>query len=99
MSYADAEVFLKNDASFPGDTASCAYRLAVHSVLVDIMMGPMAPFVVAYHQCIQALQPHLQLSLKLHYGAVGRGAYCMALRILYWLTQQFLYFLSKCKFN
>ena len=48
MSYADAELFLKNEASFPGDTASCAYRLAAHSVLVDIMMGPTAPFAVAY---------------------------------------------------
>ena len=99
MSYADAEVFLKNDTSFPGDTASCAYRLAAHSVLVDIMMGPMTPFAVAYRQCVQALQPHLQLSLKLHYGDVGGGAYRMALRILYWLTQQFLYFLSERKFN
>jgi hypothetical protein len=99
MSYADAEIFLKNDTSFPGDTASCAYRLAAHSVLVDIMMGPTDPFAVAYRQCIQALQPHLLLSLKLHYGDVGGGAYRMALRILYWLTQQFLYFLSERKFN
>ena len=75
MSYADAEVFLKNDTSFPGDTASCAYRLAAHSVLVYIMMGPMTPFAVAYRQCVQTLQPHLQLSLKLHYGDVGGGAY------------------------
>jgi hypothetical protein len=99
MSYSDAELFLKNEASFPGDTASCAYRLAAHSVLVDIMMGPTAPFAVAYRQCVQSLQPHLQLSLKLHYGEVGGGAYRMALRILYWLTQQFLYFLSERKFN
>ena len=99
MSYADAEIFLKNDASFPGDTASCGYRLAAHSVLVDIMMGPTAPFAVAYRQCIQGLQPHLMLSLKLHYGAIGGGAYHMALRILYWLSQQFLYFLSQRKFN
>jgi hypothetical protein len=99
MSYADAEIFLKNDASFPGDTASCGYRLAAHSVLVDIMMGPTAPFAVAYRQCIQSLQPHLMLSLKLHYGAIGGGAYHMALRILYWLSQQFLYFLSQRKFN
>jgi hypothetical protein len=99
MSYADAELFLKNEASFPGDTASCAYRLAAHSILVDIMMGPTAPFAVAYRQCVQALQPHLLLSLKLHYGDVGGGAYRMAIRILYWLTQQFLYFLSERKFN
>jgi hypothetical protein len=99
MSYSDAELFLKNDTSLPGDTASCAYRLAAHSVLVDIMMGPTAPFAVAYRQCVQALQSHLQLSLKLHYGDVGGGAYHMALRILYWLTQQSLYFLSERKFN
>jgi hypothetical protein len=99
MSYSDAELFLKNDASFPVDTNSCAFRLAAHSVLVDIMMGPTAPFAVAYRQCVQALQSNLQLSLKLHYGDVGGGAYRMALRIMYWLTQQFLYYLSERKFN
>ena len=99
MSYSDAELFLKSEASFPGDTASCSYRLAAHSILVDIMLGPTTPFAVAYRQCVQALQPHLQLSLKLHYGEVGGGAYRMALRILYWLTQQFLYFLSERKFH
>jgi hypothetical protein len=57
MSYANAEMFLKNETSVPGDTAACTYRLAGHSVLVDIMMGPMAPFAVAYRQCIKALQP------------------------------------------
>jgi hypothetical protein len=99
MSYSDAELFLKNETSFPGDTASCSYRLAAHSVLVDIMMGPTAPFAIAYRQCVQALQPHLQLSLKLHYGEVGGGAYRIALRILYWLTQQYLYFFAERKFN
>jgi hypothetical protein len=54
---------------------------------------------VAYRQCTQELQSHLLLSLKLHYGDVGGGAYKMALRILYWMTQQFLYFLSERKFN
>jgi hypothetical protein len=99
MSYADVEVFLKNDTTFLGDTASCAYWLSAHSILVDIMMGPMAPFIVAYRQCTQALQPHLLLSLKLHYGGVGGGAYRMVLQILYWMAQQFLYFLLECKFN
>jgi hypothetical protein len=99
MSYSDAELFLKNDAAFPSNTASCAYRLSAHSILVDIMMGPLAPFAVAYRQCTQELQSHLLLSLKLHYGDVGGGAYKMALRILYWMTQQFLYFLSERKFN
>ena len=28
MSYADAQSFLKNDANFPPDASSCAYRLA-----------------------------------------------------------------------
>lgn len=99
MSYSDAEKFLKNDASFPVDTTACGFRLAAHSVLVDIMMGPTAPFAVAYRQCVQALQSNLQLSLKLHYGETGGGAYHMALRIMYWLTQQFLYYLSERKFN
>lgn len=50
MSYADAEIFLKNETSFPADMAACAYRLVAHSVMVDIMLGPMAPFAVAYWQ-------------------------------------------------
>ena len=33
MSYANAQVFLKNDANFPPNTSSCAYHLAAHSVL------------------------------------------------------------------
>ena len=48
MSYANAQVFLKNDTNFPPNTSSCAYHLAAHSVLVDIMMGPTNPFAVAY---------------------------------------------------
>ena len=48
MFYANAQVFLKNDANFPPDTSSCAYCLAAHSMLVDIMMGPTNPFTVAY---------------------------------------------------
>lgn len=99
MSYADAELFLKNYALFPADSPSCAYRLAAHSILVDIMMGPTCPYAVAYRQCVQALQSHLLLSLKLQYGDAGGEAYVMSLRILYWLTQQFLYFLSQRKFN
>jgi hypothetical protein len=71
MSYADAELFLKNDALFPADSPSCAYRLAAHSIMVDIMMGPTCPYAVAYRQCVQALQLHLLLSLKLQYGKTG----------------------------
>ena len=52
MSYADAQAFLKNDASFLPDTSSCTYHLAAHSVLVDIMMGPTNPFAVAYRNCV-----------------------------------------------
>ena len=51
-------------------------------------------YVVTYHHCIQALQLHLLLSLQLHYGD---EAYMIGLQILYWLTQQFLYFLSQRK--
>lgn len=97
MSYADAEIFLKNDAHFPVDSPSCAYRLAAHSIMVDIMMGPTCPYAVAYRQCVQALQSHLLLSLRLQYGDAGGGAYHLSLRILYWLTQQFLYYLSQRK--
>ena len=52
MSYANAQVFLKNGTNFLPDTSSYAYCLAAHSVLVDIMMGPMNPFAVAYRNCI-----------------------------------------------
>ena len=99
MSYADAQAFLKNDACFLPDTSSCAYCLAAHSVLVDIMMGSTNPFAVTYWNCIRELQSHLLLGLRLHYGNEGGACYHMALRILYWLMQQFLYFLSQRKFS
>ena len=99
MSYADAQAFLKNNACFLPDTSSCTYRLMAHSMMVNIMMGPTNPFAVAYHNCIRKLQSHLLLGLRLHYGDEGGACYHMALRILYWLTQQFLYFLSQRKFS
>ena len=98
-SYADAQAFLKNDTSFLPDTSSCTYYLATHRVLVDIMMGPTNLFAVAYCTCVRDLQSHLLLGLRLHYGDKGGACYHMALRILYWLTQQFLYFLSQRKFS
>jgi hypothetical protein len=52
MSYADAEIFLKNDALFQADSPSCAYCLATHSIMVDIMMGPTALYAMAYRQCV-----------------------------------------------
>jgi hypothetical protein len=67
--------------------------------MVDLMMGETAPFAVEYRQCVQQLRPHFDLSLVVHYGETGGEAYMMALRILYWLTQQFLYFLSERKFG
>ena len=79
MSYADAQAFLKNDASFPPNTSACTYCLAAHSMLVDIMMGPTNPFVVAYQKCMQDLQLHLLLGLRLHYGNEGGACYHMAL--------------------
>ena len=99
MSYADAQSFLKNDTCFLADTSACTYCLVAHSVLVDMMMGPTSPYAVAYHHCIRELQSHLLLGLKLHYGDAGGACYYMALRILYWLMQQFLYFLSQRKFS
>ena len=94
MSYSDADLFLKSDTHFPADTTACAYRLASHSLLVDIMLGEHNAFAVTYRHCVQALQSHLQLSLRLHYG---EEAYMIGLRIMYWLTQQFLYYLSQRK--
>ena len=63
------------------------------------MMGKVAPFAVKYCQCIQQLRPHFDLSLVVHYGEAGVEAYLMALCILFWLTQQFLYFLTERKFG
>ena len=94
MSYSDAEIFLKSDSHFPADTTACTYRLAAHSLLMDIMLGEHNAFAVSYCHCVQALQLHLQLSLHLHYG---EEAYMIDLHITYWLTQQFLYFLSQGK--
>ena len=94
MSYSDANLFLKSDMHFPADTTACTYRLATHSLLVDFMLGEHNVFAITYCHCIQALQLHLQLSLYLHYG---EEAYMIGLRIMYWLMQQFLYYLSQCK--
>jgi hypothetical protein len=99
MSYSDAETFLVDKLTFPIDTMACGYWLQAHSVLVDLMLGELAPFAVAYCQCISDLRSHFELSLKVHYGDLGRGAYHMGLHILYWITQQFLYYLSERKFG
>ena len=99
MSFANAWEFLQGRATFPLTTAACGHRLAAHNVLVDLMLGEMAPFAMAYHQCIQQLRPHFDLSLMVHYGEVSGKAYQIALRILFWLTQQFLYYLSERKFR
>jgi hypothetical protein len=99
MSYSDAETFLVDESTFPADTTACGYRLQAHSILVDLMLGELAPFAVAYRQCVSDLRSHFELSLKVHYGELGGGAYHIALRILYWITQQFLYYLSERKFG
>jgi hypothetical protein len=99
MSYADAETFMVDESTFPADTTACGYRLQAHSILVDLMLGEAAPFAVAYRQCVMDLRSHFELSLKVHYGDLGGGAYHVALRILYWITQQFLYYLSERKFG
>ena len=95
MSFMDAKEFQQSNARFLVTTAACGHCLTAHSVMVDMMMGEMAPFAVKYRQCIQQLRPHFNLSLAVHYGEAGGEAYLMALRILYWLTQQFLYFLTE----
>ena len=99
MSFADAKEFQQSNVKFPATTAACGHCLAAHSVMVNLMMGKTAPFAVEYQQCVQQLRPHFNLSLAVHYGEAGGEAYLMALCILYWLTQQFLYFLTKRKFS
>ena len=42
---------------------------------------------------------HFELSLHVHYGELGGGAYHVGLCILYWMMQQFLYYLSERKFG
>ena len=99
MSYANAELFMVKDTMFPTDTTQCGYRLEVHSIMVDLMMGEDALFAVTYQQCVQDLWAHFMLSLRVHYGELGGGAYHVGLRILYWMMQQFLYYLLECKFG
>ena len=99
MSYADAELFMVDDSTFPTDTTQCGYCLEAHSIMVDLMMGENVPFTIAYQQCVQDLWAHFELSLHVHYGNLGRGAYHVALCILYWMMQQFLYYLSEHKFG
>ena len=48
---------------------------------------------------MQDLHSHFNLSLWVHYGELGGGAYRVGLHILYWMTQQFLYYLSERKFG
>ena len=99
MSYADAELFMLDESTFPSDTTQCCYHLKVHCVMVDLMMGEDAPFAIAYPQCVQDLRTHFELSLHVHYGELGCGAYQVGLHILYWMTQHFLYYLSERKFG
>ena len=96
MSYSDAELFLKADTHFPANATTCTYCLAMHSLSVDLMLGENSLFTVTYQHCVQALQSHLLLSLNLHYGD---GLYMIALQIMYWLTQQFLCYLSQHNFG
>ena len=88
-----------DDSMFPTDTTQCGYDLEAHSVMVDLMMGEDAPFATTYWQCIQDLRAHFKLSLCIHYSELGGGAYHVGLHILYWMMQQFLYYLSRCKFS
>ena len=99
MSFTNTKEFQQSDVKFPATTAACSHCLAAHSVMVNLMMGKTVPFAVKYQQCVQQLRPHFDLSLVVHCGEMGGEVYMMALHILYWLTQQFLYFLSKRKFG
>ena len=100
MSYADAKLFMVDKSTFPTDTTQCRYHLETHSIMVDLMMGEAAPFAVACQQCKQDLHSHFDLSLQVYYGELGGGAYYQVrLHILYWIMQQFLYYLSERKFG
>ena len=48
---------------------------------------------------MQDLHSHFDLSLWVHYGELGGGAYQLGLHILYWMMQQFLYYLLERKFG
>ena len=99
MSYADAELFMVDDSTFLTDTIQCCYHPKAHSIMVDLMMGEDMPFAVTNWQCVQELQAHFELSLHVHYSELGRGAYNVRLGILYWMMQQFLYYLLEHKFG
>ena len=100
MSYANAELFMVEDSTFLTDsTTQCGCCLEAHSVMVDLMMGENMLFAVTYQQCVQDLWAHFKLSLHVHYGELGGGAYHVGLCILYWMMQQFLYYLSEHKFG
>ena len=99
MSYTDAELFMVDNSTFLTDTTQCGYCLEVHSIMVNLMMGECAPFAVTYWQCVQDLWAHFKLSLHVYYGELGGGAYHVRLCILYWMMQQFLYYLSEHKFG
>ena len=100
MSFTNAKEFQWNDIKFQVTTAACSHCLATHSVMVDLMMARQLPSWLSTDSVSNScLRPHFDLSLAVHYGEAGGEAYLMALRILYWLTQQFLYFLTKRKFG
>ena len=86
MSYADAELCKVDDSMFPTDTIQCGYHLEAHSLMVDLRMSEDTPFTVAYQQCVQdLLWAYFELSLHVHYGELGGGAYHVRLCILYWM--------------
>ena len=48
MSFTDAKQFQESNVKFPATTVACSHRLAAHSIMVDLMMGETAPFMVEY---------------------------------------------------
>ena len=49
MSYANTELFMVDESTFPLDTSQCRYCLEVHSIMVNLMMGDEdAPSAIAY---------------------------------------------------
>ncbi len=95
MSHQDAAVFTKKDVVFPVDLYACTQRLQAHSVMVDLMLGVTHPFSVAYRACLVNLPSLMLNTLTSHYGQ--RDALLLGVRIMYWITQHFLYYLSELK--
>lgn len=94
MSHADSITLHSKDMVFPNTLDACVYRLQAHSILVDIMLGPANGYAVAYRTLVRDIDPLFRQVIYSHYG---NDALSICLRILYWLTQQWLQYLRNLK--